>query len=133
MGAETVERLHAVTGKFIRLRQAWGMTELSPVGTVCRTDSSTGFDHFGHIGTVIPFTQAKIINPESGQTLAVDEEGELCIRGPQVMKEYFKNTKATAATINDEGWLLTGTKKLTTSALHLSVAILVIRVMGNTT
>ena len=84
------------------------MTELSPVGTVCRRDACNGIDHFGNIGTVIPFTEAKIIDPESGEVVPLEEEGELCVRGPQVMKGYFKNKEATAATINSDGWLLTG-------------------------
>ena len=84
------------------------MTELSPIATVCRKDSAFGVDHFGHVGTVIPHTEAKIIDSENGKPVALEEEGELCIKGPQVMKEYFKNPEATVATINSEGWLLTG-------------------------
>ena len=108
LAAATVKRLRLEAKSATTIRQAWGMTELSPLAVVCRKESAFGVDHFGHVGKVIPFTEAKIIDPESGEVVPLEEEGELCVRGPQVMKEYFKNKEATAATINSDGWLLTG-------------------------
>ena len=51
---------------------------------------------------------AKIVDPATGKELGVDEDGELCIRGPQVMHGYLGNPSATASTIDPDGWLHTG-------------------------
>jgi acyl-CoA synthetase (AMP-forming)/AMP-acid ligase II len=60
----------------------------------------------GSIGKLMKGLHAKIID-ESGKILGVNEVGEVCIKGPVIMKGYYKNTKATAATVKD-GWLHTG-------------------------
>ena len=48
------------------------------------------------------------MNPETGEALARGETGEICIRGPQVMKGYLNNEKATKDMIDEDGWLHTG-------------------------
>ena len=53
-------------------------------------------------------TECKIIAVETGEELGAEQEGEVLIRGPQVMKGYLNNPQATAETIDDEGWLRTG-------------------------
>jgi len=85
----------------VPVTQGYGMTELSPVTHVCPLDNIKG----GTIGPAIPGTEAKIVDPESGEEA---ERGELWIRGPQVMAGYLNNDEATAETITDEGWLRTG-------------------------
>ncbi|EDV29294.1 uncharacterized protein TRIADDRAFT_19929 [Trichoplax adhaerens] len=90
--------------KISLLRQAYGMTELSPIShLVKRADEKK----FGAIGVCAPNTKAKVVD-EDGKSLPQHERGELCIRGPQVMKGYFRNEKATALTIDKDGWLHTG-------------------------
>jgi long-chain acyl-CoA synthetase len=64
----------------------------------------------GSIGVPFPDTEAKIIDLETGASLPFDGEaqGELCVRGPQVMKGYWSRPEETAATVDAEGWLHTG-------------------------
>merc|ERR1719322_57346 len=80
------------------------MTELSPVVTfTSKTTNETG----GSCGQLLPNTQMKVIDLDSGELLGAGERGELCFSGPQVMKGYFNNDKATQETLFD-GWIHTG-------------------------
>lgn len=84
--------------------QGYGMTELSPV---THSTPGGGFKP-GSIGYTISNTEVRVVDPASGSDLGVNEDGELWIRGPQVMKGYLNNPAATAATVDDDGWLHTG-------------------------
>jgi acyl-CoA synthetase (AMP-forming)/AMP-acid ligase II len=84
--------------------QGYGMTELSPVS---HATPSGGFKP-GSVGVTAPSSQTKIVDPASGTALGVDEDGEVCVRGPQVMAGYLNNAQATADTIDADGWLHTG-------------------------
>lgn len=97
--AETFER---ITGG--RLVEGFGMTECSPVATA---NPLFGKRKVGSIGIPVPDTDAKIVDLETGKTLPVGEEGELAIKGPQVMVGYWNRPDETAETIRD-GWLHTG-------------------------
>ena len=85
------------------LFQGYGLTEASPVCSVNRVDR---VQKVGSIGTPIPGVEARVMNG-SGSPLAAEEIGELVIRGPNVMKSYYRNDEATAEVIHD-GWLHTG-------------------------
>ncbi len=88
------------------VRQGYGLTETSPV-----THSSPApplVSKFGSVGVAAPNTECKIIDLETGQPLGPGERGEVCVRGPQVMKGYLNRPDATAQTIDAEGWLHTG-------------------------
>lgn len=61
----------------------------------------------GSIGRPLANTEDKIVNPATGEELPPREVGELWVRGPQIMKGYFRDPEATARTLTD-GWLLTG-------------------------
>lgn len=88
------------------VRQGYGMTETSPVTHSTPADRSQV--KFGSVGVPAPNTEVKIVDLETGQVLGPNSEGEVCVRGPQVMKGYLNRPEATAATIDSEGWLHTG-------------------------
>jgi acyl-CoA synthetase (AMP-forming)/AMP-acid ligase II len=88
------------------LRQGYGLTETSP-GTHCGSYLTT---KHGSCGRLIPNVVAKIVDIVSGDALGIGDEniGEIWIRGPNVMKGYLKNQKATASSIDAEGFFHTG-------------------------
>lgn len=84
--------------------QGYGMTELSPVShTTPVTNPKSGAS-----GLALPNTQCRIVDPTSGEDLPAGREGELWVKGPQVMKGYLNNDKATKETLTEDGWLKTG-------------------------
>ena len=97
----TAERWKQVTG--CPICEGYGLTETSPVASV------NPIEHIqiGTIGIPVPSTQFKVIN-DDGQDLAQGEIGELCIKGPQVMKGYWQRPEATAEVIDAEGWFKSG-------------------------
>jgi acyl-CoA synthetase (AMP-forming)/AMP-acid ligase II len=86
--------------------QGYGMTETSPVLTSTPKDASR--IRHGSAGLILPNTEAKVTDPESGATVGLSEIGELCFRGPQTMTGYLNNPEATAAIIDTDGWVHTG-------------------------
>jgi acyl-CoA synthetase (AMP-forming)/AMP-acid ligase II len=88
------------------IRQGYGMTETSPV-----THSSPAPPKeikFGSVGVAAPNTECKIVDLETGEALGSGQKGEVCVRGPQIMKGYLNKPDATAQTIDADGWLHTG-------------------------
>jgi 4-coumarate--CoA ligase len=102
LSAETAAEASARIG--CEIVQGYGMTELSPVSHF----TLPGRNKPGACGTLVPNTECRIVDPASGGSLGVEQEGELWIRGPQVMAGYLDKPEATAATIDAEGWLHTG-------------------------
>ena len=84
--------------------QGYGMTELSPVSHSTPREKNKP----GASGVALPNTEVRIVDPETGQDLAAGEDGELWVRGPQVMRGYLNRPDATAETIVEGGWLRTG-------------------------
>ncbi len=99
---EVKRRFEELTGG--RLVEGYGLSEASPV-THC--NPLDGRDVPGSIGIPLPDTDAKIVDPESGEELGVGEVGELLVRGPQVMKGYWRRPEETAQALRG-GWLHTG-------------------------
>jgi long-chain acyl-CoA synthetase len=96
------ERWKQVTG--CTLVEAYGLTETSPAACINPMDLPA---YNGSIGLPIPSTDA-CLKDEDGRKVAMGEVGELCLKGPQVMKGYWNRPDETAATIDAEGWLHTG-------------------------
>ncbi|MCR8986293.1 AMP-binding protein [Brevibacillus laterosporus] len=86
---------------------AYGQTESSPVVTQTRVDDSIGL-RVTTVGRKHDLVEIKLMNPETGEEVARGEQGELCTRGYQVMKGYYKMPEQTAQAIDSEGWLHTG-------------------------
>jgi long-chain acyl-CoA synthetase len=90
-----------VTGKV--LLEAYGLTETSPAVTCNPIDSQT---YNGNIGLPLPSTDILLCD-ETGKEVPLGTPGELCVKGPQVMREYWHHPKETAEVFFD-GWLKTG-------------------------
>jgi long-chain acyl-CoA synthetase len=96
------ERWKKVTG--CTLVEAYGLTETSPAACINPMDLA---EYNGSIGMPIPSTDA-CLKDEDGRRVATGEVGELCLKGPQVMKGYWNRPDETATAIDAEGWLHTG-------------------------
>ncbi|MDX1605309.1 MAG: AMP-binding protein, partial [Candidatus Competibacterales bacterium] len=96
------ERWKAATGK--PLLEGYGLTETSPVACVNPLDLS---DYNASIGLPLPSTDARFCD-EQGAVLPPGEVGELCLRGPQVMRGYWNRPEETEQILDAEGWLHTG-------------------------
>ncbi|WP_405537486.1 AMP-binding protein [Streptomyces sp. NBC_00075] len=90
----------------VEVGQAYGMTELSPASHI-HADGNRD-EPVASVGHLLPSTQARLVDPFTGQDVAEGEPGEVWIRGPQVMKGYFGRPEDTDATVDAEGWLHTG-------------------------
>ncbi|RRW11992.1 long-chain-fatty-acid--CoA ligase [Stutzerimonas stutzeri] len=84
--------------------EGYGLTETSPV--VCANPHGE-HSRLGTVGLPVPGTTLKVIDDE-GNALPLGERGELCVKGPQVMKGYWQRPEATAEVLDEEGWLRTG-------------------------
>jgi long-chain acyl-CoA synthetase len=96
------ERWKKTTG--ITLAEAYGLTETSPAACINPLDLK---EYNGSIGLPIPSTYVQIWT-DDGQVLPIGEVGELCIKGPQVMKGYWNRPEETAQVLDANGWLRTG-------------------------
>ncbi len=100
---EIIEKWDAITGG--HLVEGYGLTEASPVTHV---NPLYGKIKPGSIGIPIPSTYAKIVDPDDGtKEMPIGAEGELIVKGPQVMQGYYNNPEETKGVLRD-GWLRTG-------------------------
>lgn len=99
----------------VRILEGYGLTETSPVITVNEFDRQI----IGTVGRVMPGITVKIQNPENGQTITIQDfnsfdpnfecaEGEICVKGPNIMKGYWNKEEDTKAVFDEEGWFHTG-------------------------
>jgi acyl-CoA synthetase (AMP-forming)/AMP-acid ligase II len=88
-----------------RLSQGYGLTETSPVSHIV-SDNEKAVP--GSVGSTVPNTECKIADVASGTVLGRNEDGEIWIRGPQVMKGYLNNDAATRSSIDADGFFHTG-------------------------
>ena len=96
------ERWKKITG--CTLAEAYGLTETCPAVCINPLDIA---EYNGSIGLPIPSTDVAI-RDDDGKDLALGEVGELCVRGPQVMKGYWNRPEETAQVLSPDGWLRTG-------------------------
>jgi long-chain acyl-CoA synthetase len=109
LAPEVQEKFQRITGG--RVTEGYGLSETSPV---THSNPTFGDNRIGTVGLPWPDTEVKIVDSETGdQILGLDVEGELCVRGPQVMRGYWNMPTETANTLRldpDGGrpWLHTG-------------------------
>lgn len=84
--------------------QGYGLTETSPLTHAAPRNNTKP----GSIGRLAPNTECRIVDTETGADLGANEDGEVWMRGPQVMLGYLNNPTATAETVDGEGWIHTG-------------------------
>ncbi|CAG8780282.1 22491_t:CDS:10 [Dentiscutata erythropus] len=93
----------------IPIKQGYGLTEMSPATHLCSSDNIVTFhihnNSIGSIGCLLPNVEAKLVSVE-GLKLGPNE-GEICVRGPNVMKGYLNNDEATKASFDEDGFFHT--------------------------
>ena len=96
------ERWKKATGCVVS--QGWGLTEASPAGCV---NPLVGVEFTGSVGLPLSSTEISV-RDDAGVELALNQVGELCLRGPQVMRGYWQRPDETAKVMLPDGWLRTG-------------------------
>nr|AJT43268.1 4-coumarate: coenzyme A ligase [Plagiochasma appendiculatum] len=109
-GAAPAGDLSGVSKRFrgVYLRQGYGMTETASSGTGVPLEDVDYANKHNSCGLLVPNMQAKVVDVLTGKPLPPGKEGELWLRGLNVMKGYLNNEKATAETLDKDGWLHTG-------------------------
>jgi len=102
MPVELMQRFEEVTGG--KILEGYGLTECSPV---THANPLNGKRVPGSVGLPYPGTDVRIVDLETGEDVPLGEEGEILIRGPQVMRGYWNRPEETASVLKD-GWLHTG-------------------------
>lgn len=102
LGREVLERFRA---RFptIQIIQGYGLTESTGMVT-----ASEATDVLGSVGRISANLEARIVEPDSRESLGPGHQGELWLRGPTIMKGYIGDDEATSSMLNSEGWLKTG-------------------------
>lgn len=99
---QVTEKLHVT-----HITSVYGLTESSP-GMTHSTTEDLFEVRCTTVGREYPYTEVKIVNPDTGEECAIEEQGEVCCRGYLVMKGYYKNPEATNEVIDKDGWLHSG-------------------------
>jgi long-chain acyl-CoA synthetase len=102
--SSVAQRWHELTG--CHVTQGWGLTEASPVGCCCKLVGPDAA-YNGSIGLPLPSTEITI-RDEAGNDLGIGAVGEICLKGPQVMRGYWQRPEETAQVMLPGGWLRTG-------------------------
>ncbi|MFX0188686.1 MAG: AMP-binding protein [Candidatus Hodarchaeota archaeon] len=101
---ESQKEFESIIGKG-KIIEAYGMTETSPL-TV--SNPSRGKKKLGSIGLPLNNMDLKLVDPETGEEVPLGEAGEICIKGPMVMKGYLNKPEETKKTIDSDGYIHTG-------------------------
>ena len=102
LGSEVAQACAARLGCIVK--QAWGMSELAPIGSVNPDDDNRE----GSSGCTVASMLYKIVDTETGALLPPGEEGEVVCTGPNVMTGYLNNPEANATAFDEDGWFKTG-------------------------
>ncbi|XP_068651910.1 4-coumarate--CoA ligase-like 9 [Aristolochia californica] len=105
LGKEVIQ-VFASKFRNVQIAQGYGLTESA--GAAFRTVGPEETRHYGSAGRLSAYTEAKLVDPVTGEALPPCNEGELWIRGSTIMKGYIGDESATSATLDSEGWLRTG-------------------------
>ena len=89
------------------ITSVYGLTETSPGMTQSRWDQSAEV-RATTVGYELPDIEVKVLNPETNEECAIGEQGEMCCRGYNIMKGYYKMPEATAEIIDENGFLHSG-------------------------
>lgn len=106
LGEQDAQRLRKKLPPTANIMQGYGLTETAPVN-ICWNAEIENYNS-GSIGEVVANTEARFVDVNTGKDVPHGKEGELWVRGPQVMKGYYGNEKATKECITDDGWFKTG-------------------------
>jgi long-chain acyl-CoA synthetase len=101
---ESQKELEAIVGQG-KLLEVYGMTETSPLTVM---NPSKGKKKLGSIGLPILNTDLKLLDPETGEEVGVGKPGEICVKGPMVMRGYHNKPEETAKTVDKDGYMHTG-------------------------
>ncbi len=101
---ESQKELESIVGEG-KLLEVYGMTETSPLTTM---NPYRGPKKLGTIGLPLMNTDIKLVDPSTGDEVKLGEPGEICVKGPQVMKGYWNKPEETEKTIDEEGYIHTG-------------------------
>nr|KJB61273.1 hypothetical protein B456_009G349600 [Gossypium raimondii] len=97
-----IEKFYEAIG--LEVQNGYGLTETSP----CIAGRRPYYNVLGSVGHPIPLTEFKVVDSETGEILPPGSKGIIKVRGPPVMKGYYKNPLATRQALDEDGWLNTG-------------------------
>ena len=107
LGREVTEQFEELWHGKLRVRQAWGMTE-APALSMAWDEQEQSVSTSTAVGELLPGIEAKVVRDDGSEEVEVGRPGELWLKGPNIMKRYWRNAKATAETKTGHGWLKTG-------------------------
>ncbi|RZC40840.1 AMP-binding domain containing protein [Asbolus verrucosus] len=102
--SKEIEELVKKRLKIKNIQQAYGLTE----ATLALMGMPVGEQRHGSSGKIYPYITCKVRHPETGKSLGPNQVGELCFKGPLIMKGYYGDEQSTRNTFTSDGWLLTG-------------------------
>jgi 4-coumarate--CoA ligase len=105
LAAEPQARLKSLLSPSAPFNQVWGMSETSCIATMLHYPE---YDATGSVGRFLPNLDAKLVNDAGEDVTDYDVAGELCVRGPLIVKGYFGNEDANRTSFDEEGYFHTG-------------------------